>query len=165
MTTRSTDDRQAPLVALQTATVADLDRLLDLIRAYHDFEGIAHSRGRMSDAIRPLLGNSELGRIWLITLDDQIIGYTALCFGYSIEFAGRDAFVDELFVVSEQRGRGIGRQVLELIRTEARQLDVKALHLEVARDNHQAQRLYRAVGFTARDKYLLMTESISDDAV
>jgi ribosomal protein S18 acetylase RimI-like enzyme len=34
-------------------------------------------------------------------------------------------------------------------------LAVRALHLEVTRDNIAAQRLYRSVGFADRDHYLM----------
>jgi ribosomal protein S18 acetylase RimI-like enzyme len=80
-----------------------------------------------------------------------------LCRGFSIEFNGFDAFIDEFFLLAEFRGRGIGRFVLEEIKSRARSLDINALHLEVARNNERARRLYRALGFEARDKYLLMS--------
>jgi ribosomal protein S18 acetylase RimI-like enzyme len=47
--------------------------------------------------------------------------------------------------------------VLTEIKARARALDINALHLEVARDNARARRLYRAAGFEPRDKYLLMS--------
>ena len=47
--------------------------------------------------------------------------------------------------------------MLREIRRKARDLGINALHLEVARDNEFAQRLYRRAGFVARDKYVLMS--------
>ena len=86
-----------------------------------------------------------------------MVGYAALCFGYSIEFRGRDAFVDELFIAEQARGKGLGSRVLELIRKEAARLGIVALHLEVARDNTRARRLYEKWGFRARERYYLMS--------
>ena len=55
-------------------------------------------RGQAADgepleaAVAPLLApDNPFGRIWLIRHDGRSIGYAAVCFGYSIEFAGRDA--------------------------------------------------------------------------
>src|SRR5690242_1648322 len=63
-------------------------------------------------ALMRLLDDPSLGRVWLLLSDDPeqaSAGYMVVCFGYSLEFGGRDAFIDELFVVAEHRGRGIGR--------------------------------------------------------
>ena len=141
-------------VTLKLATEHDAPLLEQLVREYHAFEGIALPT---EAAIRPLLGQGGLGRVWLACADSQPIGYVAICFGYSIEFSGRDAFVDELFIVEAERGKGIGRQVLALLKAEAALLGVKALHLEVARTNRRAQHLYQSAGFVSRESSFLMS--------
>jgi GNAT superfamily N-acetyltransferase len=83
-----------------------------------------------------------------------------LTFGYSLEFHGRDAFVDELYLQEGARGRGTGRQALEFLAGVCSDLGVRALHLEVVRGNEAAQRLYRGFGFEDHDRYL-MTKWVS----
>lgn len=111
----------------------------------------------MSHALTPLLKQSDAGRIWLIALDCVVIGYVALCFGYSIEMGGRDAFVDEMYILEQHRGKGIGKAVLREIQSKARRLNIKALHLEVERSNDRARNLYPALGFSSRERFHLMT--------
>ena len=142
---------------LRVAGLEDLACVVDLVCRYHEYEGIRRADVDPRAVLEPMLGAGDAGRIWLVELDGRVIGYAALGFGYSIELGGRDAFVDELFVVEEHRGRGVGAKVLEDLRSEARRLGVRALHLEVARDNERARRLYRRSGFASRDKYHLMT--------
>ena len=90
---------------LEMADESHLAALLPLVRAYHEFEQVAMSDNERARAVKPLLREgTELGRIWLVRHQGAVVGYAALCFGYSIEFRGRDAFVDELFIV-EQAGR------------------------------------------------------------
>jgi len=36
-----------------------------------------------------------MGRVWLIQYQGQVIGYVILTLGYSLEYGGRDAFIDE----------------------------------------------------------------------
>lgn len=143
---------------LVTASEDHLDTLLRLVAAYHHFEGLTLSDAHRKQALDSLLNPKlNLGRVWLIEQDGKTTGYIALCFGYSIEFGGRDAFIDEFFIVESMRGQGIGSRVLESVKAEARALDIRALHLEVARDNHRAAKTYSRHGFTARDRYHLMT--------
>jgi len=144
-------------VSLRVATPSDLSQLTGLIRAYHEFEGISSNSARVRSAVSPLLGNSELGRVWLINSAEHLAGYLAICFGYSIELGGRDAFVDEMYVSEPYRGQGIAARALRLVQAEAMRLGVVALHLEVSRGNEIAQRLYRKAGFVGREQYFLMS--------
>ena len=145
-------------MTLAQATPADVEELLPLVRAYHDFEGIHSTDSNRRRALRPLLEeDSKVGRVWWIVEAGKRVGYLVLCFGYSIELGGRDAFLDELFVVPAARGRGLGTAALEAVQAKAADLGVLALHLEVAVDNPRARALYRKAGFVARERFHLMT--------
>ncbi|MDH3218541.1 MAG: GNAT family N-acetyltransferase [Gammaproteobacteria bacterium] len=147
---------------LRQATTLDLPQLLPLVRAYHEFEHIDMSQTRRESALRRLLTNPDFGSIWMIHANNLLAGYIALCRGFSIEFNGFDAFVDEFYLDPEFRGKGIGKTALEAIKQEARKLDINTIHLEVARDNDRARAFYRAAGFEAREKYLLMSLMLDD---
>jgi GNAT superfamily N-acetyltransferase len=149
-------------IQLQQAKPHHLAEILPLVADYHAFEHIDNSASARASAVQRLLQDPALGGIWRILIDSRLAGYIALCRGFSIEFNGYDAFIDEFFLLPEFRGRGIGKTVLARITDEARKLDINALHLEVARDNLAAARLYAAAGFAARDKYLLMSLSLQD---
>lgn len=145
-------------MTIRLATLDDTAVLIPFVRAYHEFEGIKATDLERIDAIAPLLNEDPaFGRIWLIETESRIIGYIALCFGYSIEFGGRDAFVDELYITESARGLGIGGRVLEAVKPEVAKFGVRALHLEVARTNLVAQKFYSTAGFTSREHFHLMS--------
>lgn len=143
--------------SLKLATSDDSAALLPLVADYHAFEGIGLSADKRSAALALLLSEPSLGGIWLIRHADDVAGYIALCRGFSLEFGGFDAFIDELYLRPEWRGRGGGKAAISLIQDVARQRGIQALHLEVARDNDTAKGLYRAVGFEAREQFMLMS--------
>ena len=108
-------------------------------------------------ARRALLGivrDPSLGRVWVIEDGAQPIGYVILTLGYSLEYGGRDGFIDELFIAEGRRGRGAGRETMRFLDGVCRELGVRALHLEVERANLAAQGLYRKFGFVDHDRYL-----------
>jgi GNAT superfamily N-acetyltransferase len=98
-------------------------------------------------ALTALLRDPNLGRAWLILDRDAAVGYVVLCFGYSLEWLGRDAFVDEFYLREEYRGRGWGRATMEFVEEAARAAGIHALHLEVVRQNKKALDLYGRLGF------------------
>jgi ribosomal protein S18 acetylase RimI-like enzyme len=117
---------------------------------------------RQRSALLRLLDEPQWGRVWLLRLPDRIIGYVAVCFGFSLELGGNDAYVDEMYVVPECRGRGFGRHALQQLDEPLTQLGIRALHLEVDQQNHAAQRLYSALGYRRRDRYFLMTKDLGN---
>lgn len=112
-------------------------------------------------AVEALLADPALGNIWLITKSGQEIGYVALCYSYSIEFAGRDAFIDEFYIRPEYRGQGIGFRTLEVVKSEAGKAGIKALHLEVNDKNAAALVLYEQHGFSIRQNFHLMSARLN----
>src|SRR5262249_12092630 len=97
----------------------------------------------------------EFGRAWLFSVNDELAGYVILTLGYSFEYRGREAFIDELFVESKFRGEGLGRQAMEFVEQRARELGVNVVHLEVDRGNDPALALYRRTGYVDHDRYLM----------
>jgi GNAT superfamily N-acetyltransferase len=89
----------------------------------------------------------------------------ALTFGYSLEFHGRDAIVDGLFLVEGARKRGIGTMALTFMSEECRALGIHALHLEVEHSNEAGLALYGKLGFKAHVSRYLMTRWIEDNRV
>jgi len=128
-----------------------------LVSEYHRLEGIASTPEARTGAVTDLLADHRLGCIWLVRTADSLVGYVAVCFGYSIEFGGRDAFIDEFYIRPEFRGRGIGTTALAMVCEKARKDGIAAVHLEVGQDNARAKSLYARAGFVSRDRFHLMT--------
>ena len=146
-----------PISTMRLATTADLATLLPLMHRYYRDDGLEFDESRASATLTRLLNEPQWGRVFLIEADGAAIGYVAICIGFSLELGGNDAFVDELFVLPEHRGRGHARRALEFVVAAARSWGITALHLEVDRDNLGAQHLYAQLGFEKRARYYLMT--------
>jgi GNAT superfamily N-acetyltransferase len=142
-------------LALISATTADVPELLGMVRDYHAFDHL----GFDADVIRPLLAEiisrPELGRLWMIRIDGQDAGYMLLTFGFSLEFGGRNAFIDEFFIKANWRERGFGKQAMRAAQFVAQGLGLKAVHLEVTRGNRAALGLYGKMGFVDNDRFLM----------
>ncbi len=106
-------------------------------------------------AINRVLNNPELAQIYLIFRGPELAGYFALTFCFSLEFHGRFALLDELYLHEPFRRQKLGRAVVAFAEDLCRKTGVKALRLEVGRENQGAQSLYRAVGFKEDERNLM----------
>jgi ribosomal protein S18 acetylase RimI-like enzyme len=146
----------ATLGSVRLAAVAgtDLPLLEQLVRAYYAEDGHTFQNDRQPAALAALAAGEAFGRAWLIRLGARSVGYAVLAFSFSVEAGGREACVDELYLLPEVRKRGIGRRVLALLEAEARAQGVRRMFLEVARHN-QAIGLYRRAGYVDHDRFLM----------
>jgi ribosomal protein S18 acetylase RimI-like enzyme len=131
------------------AVESDAELLLGFMQSYYAYDGHGFDREKARVALVSLLRNPEFGRAWLILDGDSPVGYVVICLGYSLEWLGRDAFVDELYLREEYRGHGWGENTMAFLETAAQELGVRALHLEVIHGNDGAMNLYRKLGFQA----------------
>jgi GNAT superfamily N-acetyltransferase len=141
--------------SFRLAEESDTATLLEFMRAYYAFDGHGFDEEKARVALTTLLRDANLGRLWLILDADAPVGYVVIAFGYSLEWLGRDAFVDEFYLLQEYRGRGWGRKTMAFVEDAARTLNVKALHLEVVRQNKTALEVYRKLGFKDRESTFL----------
>jgi GNAT superfamily N-acetyltransferase len=139
---------------LRRAGTADADRLIELAQTFHQEDGHPLSAAGEHALLDLLKDDSPEGRAYLIVQGGATVGYAVLGFGYSVEYGGRDAFVDDLFLLREARGQGIGRQVVRALEDEARICGVNALHVEVMRGN-AAGCFYGRLGFRDRGSRLM----------
>ena len=142
-------------ITIEIAGQANAPIILDLMERFYAEERYPFERERARAALSPFLADPKLGRAWLIRDGAIPIGYFVLTLGWSLEYGGRDAFVDELFVSRSHRGRGLGRRALEVIADACRELGVQALHLEVEKENVSAGILYRKSGFEDHERRLM----------
>ncbi len=142
-------------ISFRLATAADVPALLEQMQPFNAGEGIVWRPERVERALLRLLDSPDLGLVVVACAADRLLGYLVLAFGYSLEYGGRDAFVDELWLVPEARGRGLGEGMLKAAEHHARAADVGALHLVVRPENEGARRLYEREGFKTVPRLLL----------
>lgn len=135
------------------ALPADAPALLVLMEQFYIEEHLAFDHAGTGEALRGLLADPAWGRAYLLQDDDEPRGYLVLTLGYSLEFHGRYATLDELYLIPDWRRRGIGRDAIEFAaRVAKNELNVKTLRLEVTNHNQKARRLYERCGFYDDDR-------------
>ena len=90
----------------RVAQESDAALLLQFMRQYYAFDGHAFDEPKARTALLEFLRDPKFGLAWLIYDEETPVGYIVLTLGYSLEFLGRDAFIDEFFLAESHRSRG-----------------------------------------------------------
>ncbi|HEX2091841.1 MAG TPA: GNAT family N-acetyltransferase [Longimicrobiaceae bacterium] len=142
-------------VVFERADATRTELLVEMMREFYAFEHLPWDEEAARRGLGMILEDGSLGEVWLIRRGGAMAGYFVLAFGFSLEFRGRDAFLDEIYIREEHRGGGLGRGAIRKAEEVCRARGVRALHLEVERKNTGAQAFYRTLGFEDHDRYLL----------
>jgi diamine N-acetyltransferase len=144
------------VVEIKEATARDLPTLLRMMRSLAEHPpAMPFDEREVRAALDKFLAHVDLGQAWLVWLGEKAAGYVILTLGYSFEFRGRDAFIDELYIEPEFRRTGLGRRAMKFVEEKARALGVNALHLEVDGGNDSAAELYRRTGYKDHGRHLM----------
>jgi len=141
-----------PDVTIRSARVVDLPVLLEFE------QGIISAERPYDETLKPdpisyydisAMITSPDAEVAVAERDGQLIGS-----GYAQKKASRHyvsrsfhAYIGFLYVVPEERGRGINKRVLDHLIDWARARDLPEIHLTVYPDNAPAIRAYEKVGF------------------
>lgn len=133
----------------------EIPTLLEMMREFYCQQEMRFDEPAASLAINKVLSNPELAQIYLIFRGAELAGYFALTFCFSFEFHGRFALFDELYLREPYRRQKLGKAVVVFAEDLCRKAGIKALRLEVGRENQPAQALYLATGFKEDERNLM----------
>ncbi len=114
--------------------VADLYRQLNANNSQRTLQEILQS------------GNNVL--VIICRMDDSIVG-TALLSTYKV-ISGYRGMVDDVVVDASQRGKGIGRKLMERLLEEGKKMGLDEILLFTGHHRAPAKALYKSLGFEMR---------------
>jgi ribosomal protein S18 acetylase RimI-like enzyme len=140
---------------LRPAVMNDIPDLLELMREFYSDQEMKFNEAVAEAALRMVITDPKLGRVFLLHADGALAGYCVLTFCFSLEFHGRFALLDELYVRKSFRRRGFSREVIVTAEQVCREEGVNAVRLEVWVGNTIAKSLYQSCGFIVEERNLM----------
>jgi GNAT superfamily N-acetyltransferase len=147
-----TDDSQP---SFRLAVVGDVPQILPMMRDFYKFERLDFDEERSRELLSTLLSDEQLGRVMVLDCGDELGGYIVMTFAFSLEFHGRTALLDELYVAPALRGKGFGSDAVEFAAATCRDLRIPCLHLEADYVNQRAHEFYLHHGFKDHERHLM----------
>lgn len=133
----------------------EIPTLLEMMREFYAQQNMRFDPTIASSTIEKLLQSPGHGQIYLIFRGAELAGYFALTFCFSLEFHGRFALLDELYLRQEFRRQKLGKAVVAFTEELCKKAGIKAVRLEVGRENQTAQSLYSASGYKVDERNLM----------
>ncbi|MCL6536577.1 MAG: GNAT family N-acetyltransferase [Armatimonadetes bacterium] len=152
-------------VVIRAVARAELPTLLRLIRQLAAYERrLEQVVATESDLERTLLGQSPVAEAVLAWQGAQAVGY-AVYYPVFSTFRGRAAlYLEDIFVVPESRGRGVGYALMRYLAQVAQQRGYDRIEWSVLDWNAPALSFYRKLGAVPKETgwvgYMLAGEAL-----
>ena len=125
----------------------DREAVVRLMRAFYASEAVfTNGSEEIFDRdVDECIGSSPFAEGYVFEEEGVLVGYGMLAKSYSTEFGKRCVWIEDVYVVEEARGKGVGSDFLHFV---GEKYPGCVFRLEVEKENERVLRLYEKNGFT-----------------
>lgn len=124
----------------------DSQTVIDMMRTFYASPAV-HTNGSeeiFAADVAECVGDSPFAEGFVFERDGQLLGYGMLAKSYSTEFGKRCIWIEDLYLLPEYRGLGVGSAFFAFVEQHYPNC---LLRLEVEEENERARHVYEKCGF------------------
>ena len=141
-------------IRIVPAQVTDVPVILGMIKALAEYEQLTHEVTATEDDLRQsLFGPRPAGEVVLAYAGDAPIGFALFFHNFSTFLGRHGLYLEDLFVVPEWRGKGVGKQLLAHVASIAESRKCGRMEWAVLDWNESAIAFYRRMGAHVLDEW------------
>ncbi len=120
--------------------------IIDMMRAFYSSPAVLSNGSTeiFNADIDACVGDNPYLEGYTFEENGKILGYAMLAKSFSTEFGKPCIWIEDLYILSEYRGRGIGSNFFKFIEEK---YPVHLFRLEVEEENERAVKVYKKCGF------------------
>ena len=139
---------------LRSAEPRDVAAIVGLIRELAEFERLTHLLRVTPETLHPhLFGDKPVVECVVGEVAGDVVAFALYFTNFSTFLARPGLYLEDLYVKPEQRGRGLGRALLEDLGALAVQRDYGRFEWSVLDWNEHAIRFYQGMGATVMPEW------------
>jgi GNAT superfamily N-acetyltransferase len=149
--------------SVRSANENDVALILSFVRGLAEYEKLAHEVvATEADLRRTLFGAKPEAQVLIGYWNDKPVGFCLYFHNYSTFLAKRGLYVEDLFVLPESRGHGVGKALLKAAAKVAFELGCGRMEWSVLDWNEPAIKFYRSLGAKPMDEWTVQRLAPSD---
>ncbi|MCH3917273.1 MAG: GNAT family N-acetyltransferase [Spirochaetia bacterium] len=127
----------------------DRDAYLAMSKAFYRSDAVLHTipEEHFQTTFKHIIADSPYVEGYIFEDAGKTIGYVLLSFTYSNEAGGLVLLIEEVYILPEFQGQGLGAEFLTFLESTYHD-KVVLMRLEVEKSNKTALHLYQKLGFT-----------------
>jgi GNAT superfamily N-acetyltransferase len=166
MNDSSSNTADAPDVLVEPAATSDIPVLIDLLSLLFSIErDFLPDPEKQRRGLELLLARPENGVVMVARKDGKVAGMASAQLVMSTAAGAPSAWVEDVILFPDHRGRGLGRRLLEALQHWAEGKGARRLQLLADADNLPAIAFYRHLGWRSTRLFALHRMHMSGDTM
>jgi GNAT superfamily N-acetyltransferase len=141
---------------IRKANREDVPLVLDFINKLADYERLSHEVvATEEDLKRYLFGEEKVAEVVIGDYQDVPVGFALYFYSFSTFLGKPGIYLEDLFVLEEQRGKGFGKVLLSYLAKLAIEKDCGRLEWAVLDWNEPSIEFYKSLGAEMMDEWIV----------
>ena len=154
------------MITIKKATIEDTEIIFDFIYKLAEYEKLTHDVTTSPEELAKTLFSSCSNTETVIAfIDNKPVGFALYFFNFSTFKGKRGLYLEDVFVLPEMRGSGVGKLLLKYLAKVAKDNDCARFEWSVLDWNKPAIEFYKSLGAKPMDEWTVfrLTEKEIDD--
>ncbi|MEN8202468.1 MAG: GNAT family N-acetyltransferase [Bacteroidota bacterium] len=140
---------------IRRAEKGDVGLILDFIKKLADYERLSHEVVATEEALEKyLFGEEKAAEVIIGYFKDVPVGFALYFYTFSTFLAKPGIYLEDLYVLEEQRGKGFGKALLAYLAKLAVEKDYGRLEWAVLDWNEPSIEFYKSLGARLMDEWI-----------
>ncbi|MDQ7049868.1 MAG: GNAT family N-acetyltransferase [Enterobacterales bacterium] len=150
-------------IKIRSAVEADCDLILSLIQGLADYEKMSDDVVATVDDLKATLFKQQQAEVFIGELNGEPVGFALFFHSYSTFLGKRGLYLEDLFIIPEARGKGVGKALLVHLAKIALDRDCARFEWSVLDWNQPAIDFYRSIGAVGMEEWTV--QRVDGDAL
>jgi ribosomal protein S18 acetylase RimI-like enzyme len=142
------------------ANIEQLDIITELFNQYMIFYTKPANESKYKDYLKKRIENNEATIYIALNSENVSLGFVLNYYSFSSVSLGKTITLNDLFVKSEYRKKGIAEKLINRTFELAKKVGAIRVDLGTAKDNYTAQKIYERIGFTKDEEFYAYSYNI-----
>jgi len=143
-------------IIIKPATKEDVPLILSFIKKIAEYEKLLHEVTATEEILREsLFGNKPSAEVIFAYADTKPVAYAIYFYNFSTFIGKKGLYLEDLFVLPEFRGEGIGKKMLLYLINKAAKENCGRMEWAVLDWNESAINFYKSLGAKPMDEWTI----------
>lgn len=135
---------------IRKLTKDDKELYMYFTELFYNSDAVLHPvpEKNRENTFNELMRSEDYAQCYILEYENKPVGFALLAKTFSQEVGGIVIWIEELYVLEEYRGRGLGKEFFSFVEEN---IPNSRLRLEIEPDNQRAKKLYESLGFRVLD--------------
>lgn len=148
---------------LRETSENDLSLILGFIKEIAEYEKLSNAVDATEGSLKKYVFEKRRAEVLIVEKDENPIGYVVYFYNFSTFTGTSGLYLEDVFIRSEYRGMGLGKEIFKILGKLAREEGCKRMEWVCLNWNEPSKKFYKGLGAISMDEWT--TFRLTDDYI